>query len=115
MGMLFRKKYKDRVSGEIRTCRTWTIRYYGPDGRQLEEATGTESEREGRKLLQRREGDRAAGLPVGPEIGRLRFPDAVQAVFDDYAMTGRRSLGDTKRRVKLHLAPFFGTRRMVNG
>jgi len=47
------------------------------------------------------------GLP------RLTFRIAVRHVLDDYRINRRRSLTDVERHVRLHLAPFFGRRRMA--
>jgi integrase len=44
---------------------------------------------------------------------RLTFTAAARDVLDDYRMNGRRSLPDVERHVRLHLAPFFGRRRMA--
>jgi integrase len=38
---------------------------------------------------------------------------AIQDVLTDYRINRRRSLGDVQRHVRLHLAPFFGRRRMA--
>jgi integrase len=59
-----------------------------------------------------REGDVARGLPVTPKIGRLRFDEAADDVLNDYRVNGKRSLDDVKRRLTLHLTPFFGGRRL---
>jgi len=113
MGMVFQKKYKDRRTGEIKTCRTWTIRYYNHAGKQCEES-GAKTERAAQKLLRKRETDKDQGLPVGPEYGRITFRKAVDDVYDDYTTRGRRTLEDVKRRVRLHLDAFFGDRWLVN-
>ena len=44
---------------------------------------------------------------------RLTFRAATRAVLDDYRMNRKRSLVDVERHVRLHLAPFFGRRRMA--
>ncbi len=52
------------------------------------------------------------GVPVSPKIGRLKFDEAVADVVTDYRVNGKKSLANVERRIKLHLAPFFGGRRM---
>lgn len=64
------------------------------------------------RLLQLREGDVAKGLPVSPEIGRMLFSDALQDVLRDQRANERRAVDSTERRIKLHLLPYFGTRRI---
>ena len=58
--------------------------------------------------------NRPTGEPglVRSGVGRLTFRTAVRDVLDDYRMNRRRSLVDVQRHVRLHLAPFFGRRRM---
>lgn len=91
--------------------RIWWIRYYR-NGRRFEESAG--SQRKGRRAaLRLREGDIARGLPVSPKIGRLTFEDAAADVIADYQANGKRSLAVTARRIRKHLTPFFGGRRMA--
>ncbi len=65
------------------------------------------------KCLKIREGDSAKGVPVTPKIGRLRFEEAAADVLNDYRTTGKRSADEVERRIRLHLAPWFGGRRMA--
>ena len=83
------------------------------NGRRFEESARTGSYEEARDLLKLKEGDVAKGLPVSPRAGKLRFEDAVADVLNDYIVNGRKSHSDTKRRIDLHLAPFFRGRRMT--
>jgi integrase len=98
--------------GQIR-CRgkIWWVRYYR-DGRRYEESSHSTRKDDAKTLLKLREGDIARGVPVTPKIGRLRFEEAATDVVNDYRVNGRRSLDDLERRIKLHLQPFFGGRRM---
>jgi serine/threonine protein kinase len=65
------------------------------------------------RLLKLREGAIAKGVPVAPKIGRLRFEDAAQDLVDEYRLNNRDSLDELERRIKLHLKPFFGGRRLA--
>jgi hypothetical protein len=49
---------------------------------------------------------------VEPEKGKITFDDAAAAVVTDYKINRRRSLADVKRRIALHLTPFFEGRRL---
>jgi integrase len=109
--MAFRRTYRAR-NGDVRKCETFTIRY-PRDGQMLEESTGTESRREAERLLKLREGDIERGLPVSPKMGRLRFREAVLDVIADYELKGNKTTSDVQRRVRLHLLPVFGERRLV--
>jgi integrase len=111
MGQVFQRTYRAK-DGSVRTCETWTIRYYR-NGRPHQEPTKHTRKTDAEKLLKTREGDIAKGLPVTAAMGRLSFDDAVKAVVEDYQINGRRSKEDVERRIKLHLSPAFGSRRMV--
>ena len=90
----------------------WWIRYYR-DGRRHEESARTDKYETARDLLKVREGDVAKGVPVSSQISRFRFEDAAKDIESEYVVNGRRSLGELKRRTTLHLAPYFGARRMA--
>jgi integrase len=102
MGTVFRQKGRS----------TWMLKYY-KDGRPIYEGSGTDLKDEAKKILQSREGAIADGRPVLNKAGRLRFDEAVTYVENDYTIKQRRSLGNVKTRITLHLAPVFSGRRMV--
>ena len=91
---------------------TWWIRYYR-NGRCHEESSGTTRKQPAIDLLKLREGDIVRGIPVTPKVGRFRFEDAVTGILTDYQINGRRSADTVERRIRLHLAPWFGGRRMA--
>ena len=93
--------------------RIWWIRY-NRNGRRYEESSGSKKKTKAITLLQLREGDGAKGLPVTPAIGRFKFSDAVADVVTDYKVNGKRSLAEVERRNRLHLQPYFGSRRMAS-
>src|SRR5207244_4058659 len=45
-------------------------------------------------------------------MGRFKFADAAKDIEDEYTVNARRSVGELKRRIKLHLEPAFRGRRM---
>ena len=90
----------------------WWIRYYR-DGRRFEESARTGKYEAARDLLKRHEGDIAKGMPLTSAIGRFRFEDAQKDIENEYAVNGRKSIEELKRRIKLHLAPVFRGRRMA--
>lgn len=98
--------------GEIRKRGgVWWIRYYR-GGRRYEESARTDKWEGARDLLRLREGDISKGVPVSSKPGRYRFEDAAKDIEAEYTINGRKSLGELLRRVKLHLGPWFGGRRM---
>ena len=68
---------------------------------------------EAQTFLNDRLGRVSRSEPVGAQIGRVTFEDAAKDITNDYTVNGRRSLEHLKRRLKLHLTPVFGGRRMV--
>ncbi|TMB56461.1 MAG: site-specific integrase [Deltaproteobacteria bacterium] len=52
-------------------------------------------------------------MTIAPQLVRLTFRAAIREVLDDYRMNRKRSLVDVQRHLRLHLAPFFGRRRMA--
>jgi integrase len=89
----------------------WLIRYYR-NGQQMVESAHTDDKTKAKNLLRIREGDISRGLPVTSKVGRLRFEEGAADVVNEYKMNGRRSLDELERRIRKHLYPFFGGRRM---
>jgi integrase len=67
-----------------------------------------------KRLLRTREGDIEHGLPVNPKMDRITFEDAAADLLNDYTTNRKKSYGDTKRRVDLHLTPFFKGKLLVS-
>lgn len=110
MGQVFQYKYRT-PDGTRKTCKTWAIRYYR-NGRAIQESTKLTSKTAAKNLLKLREGDIAKGVPISARGLRLTFDDAIEDVVRDYQLNGRRSIDCLRRRIDLHLKPFFGGRKM---
>lgn len=110
MGQVFRRSYRDKA-GNRQTCATWTIRYFR-NGRAEQESTKFTRKGDAERLLRLREGDIAKGIPVAASDARLTFTEAAKDVVNDLRTNGRRSVAVVERRIRLHLAPFFGHRRL---
>jgi integrase len=113
MGQLFQRTYR-APDGTRRTCETWTLRYFR-NGRAIQEATkfGKDEKGKAQRLLKLREGAIAGGAPVSAATIRLTFDDAAADVVADYRTNGKRTLAHVERRIALHLAPFFGGRKLA--
>jgi hypothetical protein len=99
--------------GELRQRgRIWWIRYCR-NGLRHEESTHSATKQVAIDLLKIREGDGAHGVPVTAKISRFRFNEAAADLTTEYRVNGRRSLDEVERRLRLHLMPFFGGRRMA--
>src|SRR4051812_12899781 len=103
-------KYR-RGSGSVYLKRGWCYIKYYRDGKPIAEATGTKNKAEARRLLQARLGQLAEGRYIGPAAERVTFGELAEMVLNDYQVNGRKSLKWVKIRLKLHLAPFFGSKR----
>jgi integrase len=98
--------------GQIRKRgRVYWIRYYR-NGQRIEESAKTDRYETARGLLRDREGDISKGIPITSRSTRLIFDEAVKDVISDYTVNGKRSLSDLERRIKLHLLPHFGGKRL---
>src|SRR4051795_6379292 len=86
---------------------------YHQNGRAVRESTGTKNETVARRMLRTREGDVERGIPIDPTVGRITFDEAATDLLNDYKANRKRTYVDAKRRIKKHLAPFFGNRRMI--
>jgi hypothetical protein len=111
-GQIFQRTYKAR-DGSVKTCRTWTIRWYR-NGRPHEEATKYTRKGDALNLLKLRNGDVAKGKPITAAQFRLTFEDAAKTVINDYTTNGKRSLAVVQRRIDKHLTPYFGGRRLAD-
>ena len=111
MGSLYKRTFTT-PAGETRERPTWWIKYH-QNGRAIRESTGTKKETVARRMLRLREGDVERGIPVTPRLGRLTFEEAAADIQNEYRVNGRRSFGELERRIRLHLAPAFGGRRMA--
>jgi integrase len=102
MGMLYWRKKK-----------LW-MKYYIP-GRSspVRESTGTDQEKEARRILKEREGRAAAGLPLLPRADKVRYEEARDDLKSHYETTGTRTLKEANTRLR-HLDKFFAGRRLIS-
>lgn len=87
---------------------------YFRNGKRYRESTGSQKETDAKRLLRLREGDIERGVAVTPRVGRLTFNEAADDLRNNYRVNARKTLDDTEARIRLHLAPVFGGRRMAN-
>ena len=66
------------------------------------------------RLLKEREGDVAKGMPITADVGKIRFEDAAEDLLTDYRVNKKRSLRTVTLRIRKHLTPFFGERRLAS-
>jgi len=117
MGSLYRRKQKigtdDQGKAVYRELPTIWIKYY-QNGRAVRESTGTEKETVARRILRLREGDVEKGIPIDPKMGKITFEDAADDLLNDYSTNKKKTYDHAKRRIDLHLAPFFRGKRLAS-
>jgi integrase len=108
------KRRRTKGDGSVyRQGRFWWIAYQHPDGTRRKESTRSERRPVALRLLRTRIGAGANNLPVIARAEQLTFHDAAQAVIDDFVANKKRSEAVVRRRIRLHLLPAFGGRRLI--
>jgi integrase len=90
----------------------WWMKYY-KDGRAFYESSRTTKREKAKDLLKVREGDIAKGENASPAHARFKFEDALRDYLTDQEVNDRVGIAKFKRRLELHLEPFFRGRRMT--
>jgi integrase len=103
---VFRPKYKDKRTGELREASTWSIRYY-VRGKMRQEQTHSTKKPDAERLLRARVTAAAQGRPAGPDVEKTTVKDLIEILVTDYKNNGRRSLRRLSSSVG-HLSAFFG-------
>src|SRR5574341_1219895 len=103
-----------RNVGEIiKRGRIYYIRYYDVRGRRRLETTKSTDRNEAEKQLRKRLSAKDAGVSPDAAVGKLTLKEATDDVLNDYKVNGRRSLSEVRRKIELHLLPYFGERRRM--
>ncbi|HKW00738.1 MAG TPA: tyrosine-type recombinase/integrase [Vicinamibacterales bacterium] len=103
-----------RNVGEIiKRGRIYYIRYYDVKGRRRLETTKSTDRNEAEKQLRKRLTAKDAGVSADAAIGKLTLKEATDDLLNDYKVNGRRSRPEVKRKIELHLLPYFGERRRM--
>ena len=113
MGEIRQPKYKDLETGKTKTSAVWWIRYYR-NGQRFSESSHTTKKSDAITLLKQREGAIANGEPITSKISRFKFAEAAADLLTEYRINNRRSTDEAARRIRKHLEPFFGGRRMTS-
>lgn len=51
-------------------------------------------------------------MPTTSKTNRVRFEDAAKDLINEYTVNNRKSLDELERRIRLHLEPHFGHRKL---
>ncbi len=98
MGMLYKRKKRDKRTGQMVQLAIWWMKYYD-HGRPIRESAETTDKAVAKRKLQQREYETSTGMHQGPQVDRTRFEDLVEGIKTDYAMNKRKS----SRRLNDHI------------
>ena len=90
--------------------RIWWIRYCR-NGKRFDESSHSTKKGEALRLLKLREGAVAQGRVVTPAMGRKTVDKILDDLITEQKANGRKSAEHVKRRVDLHVRPYFGYMR----
>jgi integrase len=85
----------------------WWIQY-SINGHKIRESSGSEKREDAVKLLHKRLGQLAQGLPVSQRTATIRMNEPLQDLIIDWRVNDRSSVKDLQRRIDYYLLPFFG-------
>jgi integrase len=106
MGMLYRRKKKDPVTGKLVETGPWWMKYYDC-GKPYFQSTGKVEKREALSVLKKVEAKVLDGQREGPQIHRTRFEDLVVLLQQEYALKNRKTWIRREQNIA-HLKKVFG-------
>jgi hypothetical protein len=109
MGMLYRRKKRDPVTGLLVEQGPWWMKYYD-GGKPIYESTDKVEKREALVVLRRAETKVADGQREGPAVNRTRFEDLIEGLKNDYILK-RLKTWKLREQHLAHLKPVFGGMR----
>ncbi len=90
----------------------YQIRYYR-NGQRIEESDRVHEVRRGARPARDREGDISKGVPITAHVDAAHVRRCREGRRStDYTVNGKKSIAELERRIKLHLTPVFGGRRL---
>jgi site-specific recombinase XerD len=98
---------------ERRDQAIWWVRYQ-VQGRPQCVSSHSTRKADAKQLLREREHRVDTGAPITATVGRVTFEEAAADLLNDYRTNRRRSLRVVELRVKKHLTPVFGHRRLMS-
>ena len=109
VGIIFRRKWKDKKTGEKTEGEVWWIKYYRA-GKPYRESSGSKKESDAIRLLKKREGSIVENRFPGLRVEKIRYEELAKDFLNDYRVNGKRSIERAEMSLK-HLKKYFeGTR-----
>ena len=97
---------------ELREQGPWWVKYH-VGGRPVCVSSGSERKEDAKKLLRQREHLVDTGAPALVHHNRVTFLEAADDIVTDYVSNRRRSLRELELRLRKHMKPYFGHRRLA--
>ena len=80
---------------------------------RVPQSTRTEDKRIATRILGKRLAEISTNTFVGPTHERITVGELADDLFRDYRINGRKTTDDVQTRWRLHIEPFFGSRRVM--
>jgi integrase len=103
-GSLFRERYRDKQTGQLKVCRTWMMKLW-VGGKPLKRSARTSSRALASKQLEQWKALIRQGTYV-PDADQTRFDDVATLLIDEYRANDRKSLDRVEAALD-HLNEFF--------
>ena len=103
---IYRPTYTDAKGKKRHASLYWLS--YSRDGVRILESSESDNLEEAKRILAVRKGDVARGVPISNRTNQATVAELCQDVLLDYEVNEKKSTDAAERRIRLHLAPFFG-------
>ena len=110
---IWRPKYHDKKSGEVRESAVWWIRYR-VRGEDVKISAHTEDYDAAFTLLQKKKAETTQGIPQDRDSERVKVTSLLDILIADYKKRERATSYDSECRIESHLRPFFGNFRAAD-
>jgi len=112
MGSIFKPKYPDKKTGQVKESSVYWIKYYRA-GKEYRESAKTKKESEAKRKLQAREGQIAENRFFGLKVEKVKFEELAEDFLNDYKINGKKSIDRAERSIK-NLKTFFEGMRALD-
>lgn len=106
MGTIYRRKYKNKETGEVTEGKIWWIKYH-KRGEAFYESSQSDKKMVATKLLAKREGEIAEGKIPGITFEKVKYDDLSADFLTDYRINQKKSM-ERAGISAAHLKKFFG-------
>lgn len=92
--------------------KVWMIKYRSLDGKRHVESSGSTKKRVAEIKLRDKEHATDQGVLITPDVGKLKFSEAVEILVNHHTKQ-HRNTKKIEGRIAMHLTPFFGANRLM--